>query len=110
MTEPISIPHLLHRQGGCETLDFKAVLPELNTLTPVQATLQVTHKDSFLEVVGQADTIVTLTCDRCLKQYNQRLAFDTTELLWFSEGSEDDRASIPFEQDLELDDMVETLS
>jgi len=110
MTESISIPHLLHRQGGCETLDFKAVLPELNTLTPVQATLQVTHKDSFLEVVGQADTIVTLTCDRCLKQYNQRLAFDTTELIWFSEGSDDDRASIPFEQDLELDDMVETLS
>lgn len=110
MTEPISIPHLLHRPDGCETVEFKAILPELKTLTPVQANVQVIHKDSYLEIVGQAETIVTLTCDRCLCQYNHRLSIDTTELLWFTEGGEEAKAEIPFEEDLELDEMVETIS
>ena len=110
MTEPISIPHLLHRLGGCEQIEFKTILPELTSLTPVQAELQVTHKDSYLEITGKAETIVTLTCDRCLAQYNHRLSVDTTELLWFSEGGEEGKAEIPFEQDLEIDEMVETIS
>jgi uncharacterized protein len=110
VTEPISIPHLLHRTDGCETVEFRAILPELATLTPVQATVQVTHKDSYLEVVGQAETIVTLTCDRCLAQYNHRLNIDVTEMLWFTEGGEAGKAEIPFEEDLELDEMVETIS
>jgi uncharacterized protein len=110
MVSPISIPQLLHRPGGCEAVEFKVLLPDLKTLTPVQASVQVTHKDSFLEVVGEAETIVTLVCDRCLAQYNHRLSFETTELLWFSEGSDESKAEIPFEEDLELDEMVETIS
>jgi uncharacterized protein len=38
-----------------------------------------------LEVEGQASTIVTLCCDRCLQHFNQPLSFRTHELLWLGE-------------------------
>ena len=86
MAYTVSIPRLTKLPASQETLEFKEIFPDLQTLTPVNAKVQVTHKGNYLEVIGQADGIITLTCDRCLTQYNHRLSIDTTELVWFNTG------------------------
>jgi uncharacterized protein len=105
--DTIHIPQLIKAPSCTVSLDFKECLSELETLTPVAGTLQVTHQGTYLEVVGQAETIVTLTCDRCLQQYNHRLRFETTELIWLETPPEIDQ--IPQEREVLPDDLVETL-
>jgi uncharacterized protein len=60
-------------------------LSGLTSLTPVRGRVRAVHRGSVLEVEGEADTIVTLCCDRCLQQYNHPLEFRTRELLWLGD-------------------------
>ena len=83
--ETIYIPHLLTKSERKEVIDFDEFIPDLETLTPVRGRLQVTHQGNYLEVKAKAETIVTLTCHRCLKQYNHRLALNSSELIWLEE-------------------------
>jgi uncharacterized protein len=69
--------------------------------------LEVTHQGNYLEVKGKAETIVTLTCHRCLKQYNYRLKLKSSELIWLEEVKQTDSASVEIE--VVLEDLVETL-
>lgn len=105
--EAIHIPQLKKAPQQTERQTFRQTLPQLETLTPVQGTIQVTHADTYLEVRGQADTIVTLTCDRCLQQYNHRLAFNTQELIWLANPPQ--LADIPDEREVATEDLVESL-
>lgn len=57
----------------------------LDSLTPVRGHVHVVHRGNVLEVEGEAATIVTLCCDRCLQHFNQPLRFETRELLWLGE-------------------------
>ena len=107
--EPIYIPQLTKAPQSTEVLDFNQVLPDLETLTPVQGTLQVTHQGSYLEVSAQAETIITLTCDRCLQQYNYRLKIAPHEMIWLSESGPPDDTDL-LEQEITSDELVETLS
>lgn len=50
-------------------------LEDLESLTPVRGWLSVRHGEPVLEVEGEAETIVTLCCDRCLSTYNHTLHF-----------------------------------
>jgi uncharacterized protein len=110
MAYTVSIPRLTKLPASQETLEFKEIFPDLQTLTPVNAKVQVTHKGNYLEVIGQADGIITLTCDRCLTQYNHRLSIDTTELVWFNEGGGlTEMDELPIDKDLDLENMVETV-
>ncbi len=104
----IYIPHLLNAPDRTRTLFFETSFEELNTLTPVQAEVSVRHGTTFLEVKGIAKTIVTLTCDRCLQNYNHRLSVDATEIIWLEErlSVEDE----PLEQEIGVEDLVESLS
>ncbi len=107
--ETIYIPHLLTKTERKEVIDFEEILPDLETLTPVRGRLQVTHQGNFLEVKAKAETIVTLTCNRCLKQYNHRLKLQSSEIIWLEEKpSQPDASSGEFEVDLE--NLVEILS
>ncbi len=107
--ETIYIPHLLTKTERKEVIDFEEIIPDLETLTPVRGRLQVTHKGNFLDVKAKAETIVTLSCHRCLKQYNHRLKIQSSEIIWLEEKvSEPDASSGEFEVDLE--DLVENLS
>ena len=107
--ETIYIPHLLTKTERKEVIDFEEILPDLETLTPVRGRLQVTHQGNFLEVKAKAETIVTLTCNRCLKQYNHRLKLQSSEIIWLEEKpSQPDASSGEFEVDLE--NLVENLS
>ena len=110
MAYTVSIPRLTKLPASQETLEFKEIFPDLQTLTPVSAKVQVTHKGNYLEVIGQADGIITLTCDRGLTQYNHRLSIDTTELVWFNEGGGlTEMDELPIDKDLDLENMVETV-
>ncbi|MEG5062132.1 YceD family protein [Microcoleus sp. B3-A4] len=107
--ETIYIPHLLTKSERKEVIDFEEFIPDLETLTPVRGRLQVTHQGNYLEVKAKAETIVTLTCHRCLKQYNHRLALNSSELIWLEE-TENQTDSSSAEIEVALEDLVENLS
>ena len=97
-------------------------LSELQSLTPVRGSLSAVHRGNVLELAGEATTIVTLCCDRCLQQFNHSLSFSSHELLWLGEqarisgieaeallgagGSTGEAGSM---LDLEADDLCESI-
>ena len=105
----IYIPHILKAPKKTLYWDFKQFFRELDTLTPVRGELWVTHRGNFLEVRVKAETIVTLTCDRCLRQYNHRLSLDDEEIILL-----DLKANLPGipgeEKEIDLEEMEEALS
>jgi uncharacterized protein len=105
----IYIPQLAKAPEQTEKIEIKDYLPGLETLTPVNGYVQVIHRGNYLEVTGQAETIMTLTCNRCLQQYNHRLAVDASELIWLEEPSESVDETL-VEREVPLGDLVETLS
>lgn len=106
--DPIYIPRLTKLPEHTEVVDFKEFLPNLPTLTPVQGQLKVSHKGNYLEVTAKADAIATLTCHRCLQQYNHRLVINVSELIWLDDTA--DSSSLPLERELLPEDLIETLS
>jgi uncharacterized protein len=106
--DTIFIPQLAKAPERTEVQQFKEFLSDLETLTPVQGVLKVTHQGNYLEVLGQAETIITLACDRCLQHYNYRLSFDVSELIWLED--EPNPVELPQEQEVSTEDLIETLS
>jgi uncharacterized protein len=106
--EAIYIPQLAKAPNQTETIEFQEHLPGLETLTPVQGQLRISHRGNYIEIAAQAETIITLTCDRCLQRYNHRLVINTSELIWLEEGANDPNA-YPLEREIALEDLVETL-
>jgi len=104
----IYIPQLLQAPEQTEVVAVNECLPNLDTLTPVQGQLQVVHRGNYLEVSGRAETIITLTCDRCLQQYNYRLSTTPTELIWLKDAEELHPETLE-ELDIAPEDLVETL-
>jgi uncharacterized protein len=83
---PVSIQELASLAEG-RRWEIDQQLDGLESLTPARGHLQVIHRGNVLEVEGEASTIVTLCCDRCLQHFNQPLAFQTRELLWLGEAA-----------------------
>jgi uncharacterized protein len=81
---PVSIQELSGLAEG-RSWQIDQLLPDLASLTPVRGQVQATHRGNVLEVEGEAATIVTLCCDRCLQHFNHPLSFHTRELLWLGE-------------------------
>ncbi|MDJ0636817.1 MAG: YceD family protein [Xenococcaceae cyanobacterium MO_188.B29] len=106
--EAIYIPQLLKLPGRKEEIKFQDSISGLDTLTPVKGVMSIRHGGTFLEVLAQAETIVTLTCDRCLQNYNHRLSINTSEIIWLEEekATEDSFLS---EKEVSLEDLSETL-
>lgn len=104
----IHIPRLTQAPERTETLQFKEPIKDLETLTPVQGTIKITHQGNYLDVSAQAETIVTLTCHRCLQQFNYRLAVSPSEMIWLNESA-DPTEELPLDRDLTLDDLMESL-
>ncbi len=105
--EAIYIPHITQATERTVTLEFKEFLSDLATLTPVQGWLKVMHKGNYLEVSAQADTIVTLSCPRCLQQFNHRLSIKPAEMIWLSDQTQPEEEL--FDRDLSMDELVESL-
>ena len=106
--EAIYIPHLLKAPNRRAEIIVHDRITSLDTLTPVKGKITVRHGGNFLEVASQAETITTLTCDRCLQQYNHRLAINTSELIWL-ESEIENIEDIPVEREVSLEDLSETL-
>ena len=105
--EAVYIPHLTKAPEQTQVIQVQESLPDLETLTPIRGRIQVQHHGNYLEVLAQAEAIITLTCHRCLQQYNHRLALDTSEMIWLEESSEPDEG--PLEREITVDELVETL-
>ena len=106
--EAVHIPWLLKLPEQTEVIKVNECIAGLETLTPVRGRMQVTHKGNYLEVSAQAETIITLTCDRCLQQYNHRLQVDASEMVWLDESA-DQPDEGPLERETALEDLIETL-
>lgn len=107
--EAIYIPQLTRSPEQTEKIQVQDYLLDLETLTPVQGVLKVTHRGNYLEVAAQAEAIMTLTCDRCLQQYNHRVTVDTSELIWLQEEL-NSFESEDLEREVALEDLVESLN
>lgn len=107
--EAIYIPQLARSPEQTETVAVNDYLPDLETLTPVQGEVRVSHRGNYLEVAGTAEAIVTLCCDRCLQQYNHRIVVDTSELIWLEKAEVNDPETTSLEREVAFDDLVETL-
>jgi uncharacterized protein len=107
--EAVYIPQLVRAPEQTERFPIADYLPDLETLTPVQGEVVVSHRGNYLEIKGQAEAIVTLTCDRCLQQYNHRVNVDTVELIWLQKVEDDPDADLLVEREVAFDDLVETL-
>lgn len=105
--EAIYIPQLLKAPDRTVEILLEDFIPGLPTLTPVRGRMVVRHGGTFLEIAVQAETIVTLTCDRCLKQYNYKLEVDTAELIWLEENARQEDGKL--EREVPLEDLSETL-
>ncbi|MDZ8185350.1 MAG: DUF177 domain-containing protein [Nostoc sp. ChiSLP02] len=106
--DAIYIPQLTRASERTEEVQVKEFLPGLETLTPVRGRVRVQHHGNYLEVSGQAETIITCTCNRCLQQYNQRLGIDTKEIIWLDESA-NQLEDLPLEREVTMEDLVETL-
>ncbi len=105
--EAVYIPQLLKAPEQTQVIHVQEFLPDLETLTPVRGHIRVQHHGNYLDVSAQAEAISTLTCHRCLQQYNHRLTVDTSEIIWLEEGSQPD--DVPLERELAWEDLVESL-
>ncbi len=106
--ETIYIPNLLKARERRQAIPIDDFIAGLETLTPVRGEMRVRHGGTFLEITVQAETILTLICDRCLQQYNQRLCLDTSELIWLDKNA-DMPQNFPQEREIATEDLSETL-
>ncbi|ARV57527.1 metal-binding protein [Nostocales cyanobacterium HT-58-2] len=107
--DAIYIPQLTKAPQRTEEIQVAEFLPGLETLTPVRGHIRVQHQGNYLDVSGQAEAIMTCTCNRCLQNYNHRLTVDTKEIIWLDETA-NEVDDLPLEREIAFDDLVETLS
>ncbi|ACK64462.1 protein of unknown function DUF177 [Rippkaea orientalis PCC 8801] len=107
--QSLYIPHLLQLRDRTQTIPLDDFIPGLDTLTPLRGQMTVRHGGTFLEIKVQGETIITLTCDRCLQQYNHRIILDTSEIIWLDKNA-GLPAVVPQEREVAWEDLSETLS
>ena len=71
--EPVPLQEL-RALGTAKVWEVEGELDELPSLTPVRGHVSAEHRGNVLAVEGKLNTIVTLCCDRCLNQFNQKLS------------------------------------
>ena len=82
--EPVPLQEL-RALGTAKVWDVEGELDELPSLTPVRGHVSAEHRGNVLAVEGKLSTIVTLCCDRCLNQFNQKLICTPSELIWLGD-------------------------
>ena len=82
---PVPIQELKLRPNKCHHWILEHHLPQLDSLTKVRGQLVAEHLGTALQVCGEANTIVTLCCDRCLQPYNHLLQCKVKELIWLGD-------------------------
>ncbi len=106
MLRPIRLDELKRAPKATKTLSFSQFFNGFDSLIPVEGQVALTHQKTFLDVSGIANTIVTLTCHRCLQQFNHRLTIQFQELLVIEALPTD----IPPELELDPEDLAERIT
>ena len=106
--QPIYLPQLAQAYRQTEILEIQDKITGLDSLTPVQGEIHVEHRGNYLKVSARVETIVTLSCDRCLQKFNHRLSAELSELIWLSEQLDEPIPPAVLEED--WGDLVEVLS
>jgi uncharacterized protein len=106
--EPIYIPQVANRRDKTLEIVIDRFVEDLATLTPVRGKITVRHQGNYLDVGAEVETIVTLTCDRCLQQYNHKLNLQTNEIIWLDPAAAEPYRG-PLEQETAVEDLVESL-
>lgn len=106
--DAIYIPQLKKAPEQAESIEVCQQLHDFETLTPIQGVMTVSHQGTYLEVVAEVETIITLACDRCLQHYNHRLNVSASELIWLRD--EPDPLDDELEKEVLTEELVETLS
>ena len=106
--ESIYIPQLLQLPEKKAGLTIEQFISGWETLTPVRGKMVIAHCGNYLEIMLKAETIVTLVCDRCLQNYNHRLAIETSEIVWLEE-TEPLEYNSRSEREVHLEDLSEKL-
>jgi uncharacterized protein len=88
-------------------LPFKEEIPGLEAVKPVVGDLTVFVSATGMRLVGQVQTLMKLTCDRCLRPYFQNLLVELDERFVLSNFEE---GQAPPQRELNRDDFVEVLS
>jgi uncharacterized protein len=107
--DAIYIPQLTKAPERTEEMEVNEFLPGLETLTPVRGRIRVQHHGNYLQVLGEAETIITCTCNRCLQNYNHRLTVEPKEIIWLDEAA-NETDDLPLEREVAFDDLIETVS
>ena len=106
--EPVALQEL-RALGSPKTWVFEGYLDALPSLIPLRGEIQAEHHGNVLAVEAELNTIVTLSCDRCLGQFNQQLSASPSELIWLGDQPPtEDQLQLSAEIS-DLEGLVETL-
>lgn len=108
MLKPIAIASLLRLPERKLRLTVRDKLSDVPLLTPVRGEIEIQHQGTFIQVSAKVSAIVTLTCCRCLCQYNERLPLRVSEVIWL-DAAKSDPQGWPLEQEVPLADLMEYL-
>ncbi|SRR5579875_600650 len=101
----VSIDDLRGQPQQRLVLSFKESLAGLETVKPVVGDLTLTAGSWGVHISGRVQTLLKLTCDRCLRPYFQSLPVEIDERLVYQ--SKD--AAVPKERELSRNDFVEPI-
>lgn len=108
MRANIYIPQLLKMPEQKQEIELDDYIAGWETLTPVRGSLTIVHRGNFLQVELSAETILTLTCDRCLQSYNYRLVVNNGEIIWLNQEL-NHKVNLPPEREITQEDLDESL-
>lgn len=103
---PVSLAELRALPEGMQWLVDQPIA-ELESLTPVRGHVEAIHHGSALEVRGEAEAIVTLSCARCLQQFNHALRAEVQELIEFRGSPSCPADGLVFPEGEDLDDRLD---
>ena len=106
--EPVALQEL-RALAAPRTWSVEGQLESLKSLTPVRGELTAEHRGNVLSVEGELSTIITLTCDRCLGQFNQQLSCQPSELIWLGDAPPSDEQLQESEDISAMEGLVECL-
>lgn len=106
MLKPVRLDDVRRARHQTLTVEFREMIDGFESLVPVEGSIQLTHGSTFVELAAQASTIVTLTCHRCLKQFNHRLSLEFGEILIIEAPSAD---PLPVDLEIDSEDLAERI-
>ncbi len=75
----IRISELENTEKKLQKLNFSEIYEEFNVSVPVKANLEIKSAGNIIEISGEIEAVLNLTCDLCLKEFTKELKFEVKE-------------------------------